>query len=127
LQSAQCELKLALGLFLLRDVQSMADNVGWIAIFLNRQVPIQPHPHFSVPSYDAHETGNLSDGDGALRPAYARIPNLILLDMLPKLSGQRFSILIGLFPTVYAFVAPAAERPDGLRSKSPGAGRTVEW
>lgn len=69
-----------------------------------------------------------SDGDRALRPAYARIPNLILLDMLlPKLSGQRFSILIGLFPTAYAFVAPAAERPDGLRSKSPGAGRTVEW
>ena len=67
LQPAECELKFALGLFLLRHIQRMADNVGWIAVFAYHQVPVHPDPHFSVPSYDSHVTGILTTRSCALQ------------------------------------------------------------
>jgi hypothetical protein len=40
LQLAECGLKLPLGILLLRHIQGMAHDVGWIAIFSYHQVPI---------------------------------------------------------------------------------------
>src|SRR6266699_319904 len=57
LQSAEGELKFALGCLLLRHVQGVANDIGWIAILAYRQVPIQPNTYFSIPRHNPHVSG----------------------------------------------------------------------